>query len=528
MNGHCERKMQAKSLSQVLQEKQEEALVVSKGKMKRGRGYRLSGQGYELSSSSSSATTLREAAARILEPRLHSCTTVRYLVHLDRMANFKNSKRLRKSHAYVDEELSGKNNTSASNAAELLLNALGLSRFFVFNNKNRGATGQRKNKYNLLKSILTRVAPSKECIKDASSASELGFSNAPRPWPEVQGSEEARLRIYDIVRWNSFQESEFLDIYENAGHSRTSLVREKESRGDVISSTCFSSLERKVSGTGKGNVEDFSFSSSSSEWLESSLDSDRGSNSTGRSSSSDCSELKGIDPDPDPCNLEESYFSLEIDRAGDFDHSPRSAVNIITTKPQMCEAVCNRYEGSVTCIQKDYMRAPSTSITTPLNFMPEIDEVTSTDDVKSDSTDIEENKCAPYMNKRVSERGSKVSNENSEEEQQSPISVLDSLTYGLEFQVQQRGARKHVLKKICEYEQLAQMNPVVLQCTTTTCPLEEVTVDTDKLVEMELMSGREEWKWKRFTVEREEIGIKIEVAIFRLLLEDLLLDLLAF
>ena len=135
--------------------------------------------------------------------------------------------------------------------------------------------------------------------------------------------------------------------------------------------------------TNKGKVDDwqvfsekrkdvsseFSFTSSSSAWLESILDSDSVStsldvlSSTGSSKVSgslDSRELKGIEV----CISEDEfphYFSLEIDQNGkakDFHYSQRNGMNKSSIRTQLCDSACYESGGSAVSketIQKDCM-----------------------------------------------------------------------------------------------------------------------------------------------------------------------------
>ncbi|KAH9299122.1 hypothetical protein KI387_030804, partial [Taxus chinensis] len=104
----------------------------------------------------------------------------------------------------------------------------------------------------------------------------------------------------------------------------------------------------------KNNVG-HSSNSSSSAWLESSLDSDSLDvfSSIGRSNNSDSRELKGIYPGPDPDAApgildESSYydlFSFKIDengKASDFHH----VVDMPSARTPECDATCYWHKGS--------------------------------------------------------------------------------------------------------------------------------------------------------------------------------------
>lgn len=54
---------------------------------------------------------------------------------------------------------------------------------------------------------------------------------------------------------------------------------------------------------------------------------------------------------------------------------------------------------------------------------------------------------------------------------------------------------------------------------------EEIDTDShaDRIVELDFKRGRQEWKI--FREEAEEVGVNIELAIFRVLVEEVLLDL---
>lgn len=426
------------------------------------------------------------------------------------------------------------------------------SRIFSFNkgkkaNQNEGhnktCSGQNNAKYSLLKSILRRLTPAKEAPNKVNCNSERlesgmqtgnsidniskRFSNAMGSFsrgshrPEMQRNDQVRLRIRDIVRWNSFEESDFHNKcvdHSSNGFLReraTSLEHQSKCFGDVVVARCLSLKTENVAKkanviANKGQVDDwqvflekrkdvsseFSFTSSSSAWLESSLDSESVStsldvlSSTGSSEGSgilDSRELKGnacISEDECP----RGYFSLEIDQNGkakDFHHCQQNDMNKSSIGTQLCDIACYEYEGSAVSketIQKDcmhcsksaaistmkslgvrsaydMMRSPARLHSSCTEVEEEREEISLMDDNISDGTGDE---CSQNDNCEVSDSGCFE-----EAEQLSPVSVLDSPfedSPGFEhtYATIQR-AKRQLLKKISEYEQLAHMDPLLLE-----------------------------------------------------------------
>lgn len=415
------------------------------------------------------------------------------------------------------------------------------SRIFSFNkgkkaNQNerddRTCSGQNNAKYSLLKSILRRLAPAKEAPNKVNcsperheSGAQRGnsidtiskrFSNAMGSFSrgshrhEMQRNDQVGLRIRDIVRWNSFEESDFhnkcMDHSSN-GFPReraTSLEHQSNIFGDVMIERCLSLYTENVAKkanviTNKGQVDDwrvfsekrkevsseFSFTSSSSAWLESSLDGDSVStsldvlSSTGSSEVSgilDSRELKGIEVciSEDECPR---YFSLEIDQNGkakDFHH-----------RTQLCDTPCYESGGSAVSketIQKDCMhcsKSAANNTMKPVGVRSAYDMTRSPARLHSSYTEVEEENEEMYpMDDNISDRtrddccqndNCEVSDSGcfEEAEQLSPVSVLDSPfedTQGFEqtYATILR-AKRQLLKKISEYEQLAHMDPLLLE-----------------------------------------------------------------
>lgn len=427
------------------------------------------------------------------------------------------------------------------------------SRIFSFNkgkkaNQNEGhnktCSGQNNAKYSLLKSILRRLTPAKEApnkvncnserfesdVQSGNSIDNISkrFSNAMGSFsrgshrPEMQRNDQVRLRIRDIVRWNSFEESDFHN--KCVGHSGNGFLRERATSlehqskvfGDVMVARCLSMKTENVAkksnvilnkkqvdnwqvflDTRKNVSSEFSFTSCSSAWLESSLDSDSVStsvdvlSSTGSSEGSGISEsgeLKGnICISEDECPR--GYFSFDIeqnDKAKDFDHCQQNEMNKSSTGTQLYDITCYESEGSAVSketIQKDCIHCSKSAANSTMHSVgvrsaydtmrsparlhsscsteveEENEEISPMDDNISDGTGDD---CSQNDNCEVSETGCFE-----EAEQLSPVSVLDSPfedTPGFEntYATIQR-AKRQLLKKISAYEQLAYMDPLLLE-----------------------------------------------------------------
>lgn len=426
------------------------------------------------------------------------------------------------------------------------------SRIFSFNkgkkaNQNEGhnktCSGQNNAKYSLLKSILRRLTPAKEApnkvncnserlesdVQSGNSIDNISkrFSNAMGSFsrgshrPEMQRNDQVRLRIRDIVRWNSFEESDFHNkCVEHSGNGflrerATSLEHQSKGFGDVMVARCLSMKTENVAkkanvivnkrqvdnwqvflDTRKDVSSEFSFTSSSSAWLESSLDTDSVStsvdvlSSTGSSEGSgilDSRELKGnICISENECPR--GYFSFEIDQNGkakDFDHCQQNEMNKSSAGTQLCDITCYESEGSVVSkeiTQKDCIHCSKSAANTNMNSVgvrSAYDMMSPPDRLHSSSTEVEEeheeispmddnisdgtgDDCSQNDNCEVSDGGC-----SEEAEQLSPVSVLDSPfedTPGFEntYATIQR-AKRQLLKKISAYEQLAHMDPLLLE-----------------------------------------------------------------
>lgn len=431
-------------------------------------------------------------------------------------------------------------------------NLVHYSRIFSFNkgkktNHNerddKTCSGQNTAKYSLLKSILRRLTPAKEAPNKVNCSSERHesgaqrgnsidtiskrFSNAMGSFSrgshrhEMQRNDQVRLRIRDIVRWNSFEESDFhnkcVDHSSNVflRERATSLEHQNKCFGDVMVERCLTLKTENVAKkanviTNKGQVDDwkvfsekrkdvsseFSFTSSSSAWPESSLDGDSVStsldvlSSTGSSEGSgilDSRELKGIEVciSEDECPR---YFSLEIDqndKAKDFHHSQLNEMNKSSIRTQLCDTACYESGGSAVSketIQKDCMHCSKSAANTTIKSVgvrSTYDMMRSPARLHSSYTEVEEeNEEISPMDDSISDRtGDDCSHNDNcevsdsgcfeEAEQLSPVSVLDSpfedtqcfeQTYATILR-----AKRQLLKKISEYEQLAHMDPLLLE-----------------------------------------------------------------